>query len=450
MNSNTINGFSPLPLGEKIMQIRKAKGLSMENMACAIKKSQPFISRFERGEADCSAEELEAIKKFLEIENAPLFEHELKFYKSQMWVLHDLLNKTRYQEADALFHKLSSVRALPFEEELIMLHTMLEIRILMMEGTQKRHKESTEAAHETEKAAEEKLKAAEALINFDTASDEVLQLYHRNKGLIYVVKMDVMNKIKHFLKAIDYSTDNIPIDEMLYYHIGCAYLAIGKPFKAIMYLERAKALCLDGTSRILIHININIASACINTGELKEAEKLLKESLLHAESMDEVGGKMRIMMHMAELCSRANKHEESIGFLDQATEYAKNYTHALVNILWAKAENLFKLKRTNECNDVLAHAKKLAVGDELQTLMVETQIHRTTLDNDDSLHYLENEAIPYLKKRKGPFAFYAMDLCRELEAHYLKKRSKMKALIMAAIMRDIYEEAFYWDDGVLG
>jgi len=444
-----MNGFSTLPLGEKIMQIRKAKGLSMENVAHAIKKSQPFISRFERGEADCSAEELESIKKFLEIENAPLFEHELKFYKSQMWVLHDLLNKTRYPEADTLFRKLSSVRALPFEEELIMLHTMFEIRMLMMEGTQKRLKESTEAAHETEKAAEEKLKAAEALINFDTASDEVLQLYHRNKGLIYVVKMDEMNKIKHFLKAVDYSTDNIPIDVMLYYHIGCAYLTLGKPFKAIVYLERAKALCPDSTNRVLIHVNINIASACIDTGELKEAEKILKESLVHAESMDEVGGKMRIMMLMAGLCDRANKHEECIAFLDQATEYANNYTHALVNILWIKAYSLFKLKKTNECQDALTYAKKLAAGDELQTFMIEVQSHRTTLDNDDSLHYLESVAIPSLKKRKGTFAFYAIGLCKELEAHYLKKRSKMKALTIAAIMRDIYEEAFYWDDDAL-
>jgi len=445
-----MTGFSTLPLGKKIMQIRKSKGLSMENVAHAIKKSQPFISRFERGEADCSAEELESIKKFLEIENAPLFEHELKFYKSQLWVLHNLLIADRDPEAEALFQKLSSILDLPFEDDLQMLYTMFEIRMLLIKvGNRFPLPAKDKQKLEKKMVAEEKLKAAENLIDFGAASDEILQLYHCIKGSLCAHKMDIKGRIKHFLKALDHTTDNMPIDTRLYYYIGSSFISLGKPFKAMIYLEHSKLSERNSVNRYAIHINMSLALAYMCTGEYRKAEKMLAESLIQAESTGNKTHKMIILSYMGSLYNTTKQYEKSLNFFDQAIAYANNDNNAIVNLLCSKANSLRKLKRLDECSEVLAHARKLTNGDEHSIIDIETEGHCMTIDNSDSLQYLENVALPYFRKLKGVNALNAIEIYKELEAYYLKKRSKMKALTMAAIIRDIYEEAFYCDDDTL-
>jgi len=434
-----MNNNPSLTLGEKLMHVRKARGYSQENVAHALGKNRFFYQRIENEQTECDAETLAAIRKFLDIENAPLLGHELKFFKSQLWMIHDLLNADRYPEAEALFQKLSPILDLPFESDLQLLYTMFEIRMLLIEAGNKQMEEKRNIA-------EEKLKSVESLIDFNTASDEVLQLFHCIKGSLCARKRDYMGRIKHFLKAIDHTTDNMPIDARLYFYIGSSYISLGKPFKAMVYLEYSKMLDRNNTSRYANHTNINIALACMCTGAYKKAEKLLTESLIYAESINSEQSKKTILLYLGSLYNTTKQYEKSISFFDQAIAYANNDRRAVVSILCLKANSLCKLKKINEFHAVLAQARKSANGDEHYAIMIETESHCMTLDNSDSLHYLENIAIPYMMKSKGVSALNAIGICKDIEAHYLKKRSKMKALTMAATMRDIYEEAFFWDD----
>jgi len=69
--------------------------------------------------------------------------------------------------------------------------------------------------------------------------------------------------------------------------------------------------------------------------------------------------------------------------------------------------------------------------------------HRMTINNKESVEYLEEIAIPYFIKQGGWYLTAAAYLCKILEAHYRKKGAARKADAIAIIQRDIYREMIY-------
>ena len=110
MNSNT-----PLHIGEKIRQIRVAKGLSQDNLAYATGKSKAHISRLERGDSEIDDKTLAAIKEFLELPGAPLLEQELEVFRIRLWGWNELVSSRRTDEVIAQQKELSHITLLPFE-----------------------------------------------------------------------------------------------------------------------------------------------------------------------------------------------------------------------------------------------------------------------------------------------------------------------------------------------
>ena len=433
---------SNLSIGEKIKQIRSAKGISQENMARAIKSNQSYVYRLEQGQAECSAEMLTTIRKFLEIENAPLMEHEISMYRHRIWVWIGLLDTNRLAEAKDVQAELSSVLDLPFEHDLRFMFNMVKAAA---------HLKAFDMP-----AAMETMDGMDALA--DGASDGALYMYHRNKGIINALHGDSKSGLKHFLQATDFESDKIKIDWATLSNIGAQYLGLGRPYNAMIYLERAyKEFQGSHTYYAGPHITGSLASAYMYLGEYTNAKKLFNAAYDQAKS---IGNDIQIVLTLLNLglldikmgnyeqgverCNQALEHIQKSGLQDKKYTFNKGFKNSPQYImgLFNKGLGLLKMKEFEQCREVLAQGKALAKGDEKATIMFDTLGHFTTLKESNSEKYIEDIAIPYFMAGDGPDKLMILDLCKDLEAHYKKKRAKIKALSIAAIIRDIYEGMF--------
>ncbi|MCL2526873.1 MAG: helix-turn-helix transcriptional regulator [Defluviitaleaceae bacterium] len=431
-----MDNYSTLSLGEKIHEIRKAKGLSQENMAQALNANRMTVSRLERGEVECSAQNLAIIRKFLDIEKAPLLEHELALYRDRMQVWIELLRTARVAEARAMQEEMSVILDIPFEGGLYLLYLVTEALLLSMEYNVP--------------ATEEKLNVLEGLL--DNASDEILNLYHLNKGFHNAVAGDYKNALKHSFKAVEYAEACNRSDDIALYNIGQFYIALGKPYSAIIYFERAKAAFKgDLTNQRMSRLVQALAMCYLLIGETQKANKLADLSLAQARSLN---AKTRIAHALGIKGSvkyKMKMYEECIAIYDQALEYYKPLREAYVSVLVGKAKCLFMMKNYSEFKNVLRHGESVLYGgnpDAVTTVLdndiavlLNATSHLMTLDNVDSINYIQDVAIPHLRAG-GLSKFEALFYCNHLETHYTKKRAKTKANAIAAISRDIYREIY--------
>jgi len=428
-----MNHYSTLSLGEKIMHVRKAKGLSQENLAHALKRNRPFVQRIENGQAQCTAEMLAVIKKFLEIENAPLLERELALFRDQIWVLNDYSSADRTSEARAMLNEMSSILDLPFEQDLNLLYAMVEVRLLNIERNYI--------------AAEEKLSKVEPLIN--DPSNDVLALYHRNKGSLYLVRGDHKNGLRHLLKTLDLVSNNVKLDARILYFIGYSYICIGKPYQAMTFLEHAKKEFKEDLTHILgSNLNAMLAMSYWFIGSYNKAETLLEASIAQAKIIGSDFTVRQFLSYMGDLKAKVGNYNEALAYSDQALAYDHG-DRSITAILSNKAYCFVKMKEYAKCREVIEALKALAEGDEHTIMTYEAFEHIMTLNSSDSSAYIEDVIIPYFRAGGGGKKMFALDLCKELETHYKNKKSKIKALSMAATIREIYEEMFLLEDDLV-
>ena len=428
-----MTNFSKVGLGEKIRQLRIVKGLSQENIAHFIGRNRFFYQRIENEQVECDTDTLAAIKEYMQIENAPLLEHELQLYYDRIWVWNDLLTTKRLDEARAMQKELSIILDLPFETELSLLFAMTETRLLL--------------ADYNDSAAEEKLKAAEALL--EEASDEALLLYHFNKGLMYGTHGDFKNALKHSLRAHELTNDKVKLEAHILRAIGVCYVNLGKVTQAILFLERAKAKNTLGLANPFAQtIDYALASIYLAAGDYGKAKKLIDMSLTSAKNIGDEYYMGLAISNSALLYKKLGDYERALKLYDQALKYNKDKTIHYATALNNKMNCLRKMKEFAQCEELLKEAVPLAEGNEELTISFETQRHYLSKDDNDSIDYLENTALPYYRNAGGLMKFAALDLCDELEEHYKKRKAKTKANAIAAVARDILKELFMLDDGI--
>ncbi|MCL2361457.1 MAG: helix-turn-helix domain-containing protein [Defluviitaleaceae bacterium] len=431
-----MENYSTLSLGEKIYEIRKAKGLSQENMAQALNANRMTVSRMERGETECSAHNLAIIRKFLDIEKAPLLEHELVLYRNRLRVWIDFITKGRFADARVMNEEMSVILDLPFEHDLYLLYRLAEASFLCLEYNVQ--------------ASAEKLSIAEDLL--DNASHEALNLYHRNKGFICGYAGDFINSIKHSTKAVEHAEADKKNDTFALNNIGFAYMFLDKPYLAIIHFERSKALHQlkeDITSTTSGVIDGALCNCYLDVGANRKAEELLKPTIAYRKSVNDNLGIGASLLCMAIIKRRMKLYDECINLCDQALTYS--YGHAYANILITKAHCMFEMKKYDECREIITYGRamlresestavKYFMDSDNITLSFNAIEHLMTLDNNDSIDYIQNTVIPHF--RAGGNKFIAKEYCNILEAHYTKKRAKTKANAIAAISRDILLEIY--------
>ena len=417
-------------LGERIRQIRDAKGMSIETLAQEINSNKSTVSRMERGETSVSAENMAKIRKALDIEDAPLLENELEPYTSRIWVWYDMISADRLVEAKAMQGEMQVITHLPYEHNLIGIYMMTEARLLAKSGNPT--------------GMEERLNQVEQYLN--NASKELLHIYHRNMGYFLTATVASKSKpkeaLKHNLKALEYENDHIKADAQIYLNIGAGYYLVCDPVQSIIYLERAQRIMEPGRLNLAsAYIYGKLASTYTDMGKFATARRLLGTCIAVGKSLNADFILSYALKIMAKISIREEKHDEALEYILQAEKHTKDHPYMLTVVLIDKADILYKLKRTDESKALMTQIK--AQGNEEYNYAIDIQEHRHNINNSDSAKYLETVIIPTLiAEKNGESMFRALDICKELEAHYLKKNAKTKAMAIAVVARDIYAELF--------
>ena len=435
-----------IPLGEKIRQIRVSKDLTQAYMARVLDCSNTHVSRLEKGEVHCDSETLDAIKKALEIpKTTPLTEDELTVYKSQIWVWHEQLNSNRISDAQAMKDELASILHLPFERDLIVIYLMQEVQLLYMLESRIFMNDKVDII-EVIKALIEK---AEALLEImgDEASIEARHLYHKVMNVFYGRSLDYKNAIMHSIKAAEcyqYSSILKP-DSKLYGHIGYSYLNLGQPHYALLYSERA--LAADNNDPISTNwpnLRMLQASCYLALGELEKAKAIYEESFNRAKSINNKELIGITTVDLGNIEARMGRPKEAMKLFLQAEAMFDSSLNANANLLfmYIKAKCLLQMKQFKECEKVIEDGLSIAreAENELFAICLETLRHLINIKNPESQEYLEKVAIPYLRGSNSVAFYETLEICSALEKFYYKNRSKIKALNMVAVSRDILHE----------
>ena len=426
MNSN-------LPLGEKLKQIRRAQGLSQDNVAYAVDNHTSIISRIENGHIDSpSPDLLDAIRIFLGVQNAPLLPYEIELFNSRIQMWEALLDANRLDDAKAMQPELAQILSLPFEHDLILKYKMLEVRFFFKQ--------------EKFAAAEENFIQAEPLLPY--ASSDTQILYYSNKAFLYQTKGDYKTSYKYYQETLKLFGDKPPLARILE---ATAYICcfLGKYHHGIRYIQHARVLYEgDQTNPRGYHLDENLALCYAAVGETKKAEALLDMSYRQAILNGNEIQQGITLLNISIIASRRGEYDKALEQHDKVLElFTKNMSIIVahdkslyVMAVFSKAALQAKLSMDN--SDTIALGRPLAEGNETLTIMLDAAHHLSNLGNTDSEKYLENIAIPHLMQFRPNDKSLHLELCRKLEAHYKKKKSKTKAAYMAAIIRDIYEEMF--------
>ena len=437
--------ISKLSLGEKLRQVRKHKELSLANVAHDTKLSESTIGRIERGEdvgGTPTPEQLVAIKKALGIPNAPLLDYEVETYESRLWYVLELLHGERYQEAKDIIQDLAVILELPFEGDLSAILLLLHARLLMLEsdgGT----------------IPEEAIKKIDKVDTYIAEAgyhirDEVLYWFHFNKCRYYLTQVDYKKALEHGLKILDYGRTGQRTDAAVWRNIGTAYYYCGQLFHASKYFEQAVSVATrDTPSGQNSLLKLTLATCYIHTRELDKAQKLLEEAHALATSTNNKWYISIALLELGKISHIRGNYDDAIALYDQALAGQKecNATFYVQGLLY-KGVTLIRKKQLTECEklinegrDIISiHKENIYAYDTMLIYFTNLQ-HRANLKDRNSVDYLENVAIPYYRKT-GP-KFEALEICRELEEHYKKQRSKMKELTVVAVMRDILLETMY-------
>ncbi|MCL2361439.1 MAG: helix-turn-helix domain-containing protein [Defluviitaleaceae bacterium] len=427
---------SKLTLGQKLKMIRDIKGFTQGFVAQKIKRNTMYVSRLESGQADCSNTMLVEIKKAMQIENAPLLEHELIVYRNRLIVCNDLLNAGRTYDAREAYINLFPLYILSYEQDLAFLHSMTEVRLLFQENNFL--------------AGEERLIAAEAYL--DKIGNDGFHLYHYNKAKLYIYNCDNKNALRHLLKAHAIKSDDFRNEIQLLLDIGICYCDMGRPLLAIVYLERVSILTRDERcSSFQAYINLALAASYFSINELTRAKNLYENAILYMRAINDTKMLCDSLGNLGMLYCFMGNPEDGLALCNEALIYYNDlhleqqllYERLLISRAWC----LLKLKAHLQCKDVLMEGRDLTGGK--LGIMFDALGHLMTLDEISSTDYIETVAIPFFGKSDFVNRYYAIHFCDILESHYVKRKSLKKAKIIASISRDIYKEMLRVSDDTI-
>jgi len=409
-------------LGEKIMQIRTAKDLTQENLAYGIGRNAVFISRIENGQVEITPETLTRIRAYLSIEAAPLLEYERAIYKNRLWVWRGVINARRFAEAQDMQGDLSCILHLPFESDLIIMYQMIESLMLLRQRDYA--------------AVSERLGHAEASIN--DMSNEALYLYHYTKGLLYYHQGNTAKAIEHTHKSLDIVTPDMKEDALLLTNLGDMYNNLGKPFQALSFFQQAQLVYIgDHTNPLGAMLNAVTAACHYQIGDYKKAKQMYETALAHARTINDPTVIATLLSDLALAHMKLGSHNEALILCEESLILAKNVKRQYIISLSCKARILMSTNQMSKAKDVIKEGQSLAAGEmEMFKIVFETLSHLMTLNLDESTTYLETVAIPYLRGTLQNFM--ALEICDALEAHYKKKKAKIKSLTIGVVARDIY------------
>jgi len=412
-------------LGEKIKEIRRYLGLSQENIAHSTGSSVATISRIERGQAECSAEMLRAIKTAMGVDMAPLMDDELVSYHERLYVWGQLMADRRMDEALDMRQDLSVIQNLPYELGMNLLYKQFDIYLQLTEGKYD--------------AASKGLD--EIAGGFNDFTGEQKYHYYSAQSTLYFRREDYCNGLAMSLKCLELKEHWRGNLASVYYRVATNYSGLNRPFAAIIYLEEARRhhKTDDRLSILGVFIDHVLSANLLCIGELDRAKPLLDAALLRAEGIGrKMGRKKYIGMILHQLgiyWRKKNDNTQALAYFDRAFEFFWPGGLDYLENCYQKARVLIGERRHDEARGLIDEAMR-AERHVKFFVMYEGLLHLMTLRETESQEYLQHTVIPYLISKHE--YFISLDFCEQLEEQYKKNGNGRKPLEIAAVARDIY------------
>jgi len=269
-------------------------------------------------------------------------------------------------------------------------------------------------------------------------------MYHRVKGCVCYIQRENEKALHHFLKTYDINSGILKADAQISASIGSVYMLLGNPHRAIQHLERT--LTEAGIERIQ-HLRARILSCLTQcyryTGEYTKAKKVGEEAHTHYKSICDDLFTGKALSQIGHVHRYSGDFEEALNYYNQALVYSKDAYFDYVGTLLRKAICLRKTKKNALAKEALDECLAVANANKISTMDIDVQYHLMTISNAESADFIQKEAIPFFINYSGQGKFTALNICRELEAHYKAKGATKKVLEVSAIIRDIYETIIY-------
>ncbi|MCL2362077.1 MAG: helix-turn-helix domain-containing protein [Defluviitaleaceae bacterium] len=420
-----------MPVGNKILNLRKQLGVTQVEIAEAIGVRRDKIGDVENGLDEYTERQLQKIREYFNIVGLPLNTQECVIFYRHLYYLRNYVRTKRLQEARDILNKLLHIDNLePCDPDMVMLCKMFEIQLLIAEGYYL--------------DAEKKLD----LYDPEKMHNENQYHYYYNRGYLSLCNEDYDSGLEYLLKTYELKEVNENLlpedDERLYYHLAQCYTYLEIPYRAIDFVQKAREVCSeDRIPNYNLYLNRTLARNYINTNQLVKAEKLLEKCIIEYKCTRDNALIGNTLFCFGCLHKKTENWTTAIMYFNDALSYAPEGTITYYAALYNKIYCIIQTRAFPDAKKILNEAKTMCKADLLWKNNFEalhcylTIYERVSIKNDKECDYIINTAIPHFYENHDYFT--AIEYCKLLERHYRKIKSNMNSLLMANEMLKIYE-----------
>jgi len=423
-----------LPVGEKILRLRKQHGISQNELAFIIRVLKEKVILVENGEGEYTNAELQLVKKHFGLEELPLTEHECDIFYKRLYHMRSLIRAKRLSEARDIQNELDNIDNLePCDPDMVMLSKMFEIQLKIAEGLY--------------------TSAEKELDYYDSSgmNSENVYHYYYNKGYLCICKRDLEKGLEHLLRAyrlIEIYDGLLPEeDERLYYHLAICYTYLEIPYRSLFFAQKAKAICMnERIPNYSLHINRVLALNYAYTNQFEEAKKILEKCLDEYKTVKDdllIGYTLLSFGYMYRQSKNWSIAKE---YFNSALCCLSKGTVSYFSALYGKINCLIQTNAFIEAGQLLEDATNMCKGDNLWLIYFESLqqylriSENISINNDRACNYIKTKALPHLYANRD--YFIAIVYCRLLEQHYEKTNRTTESLQMIKEIMKIYERCY--------
>ena len=363
----------------KIQTMRKSCGMTREDLAKLTNYSLSSITKLENGTRNISPEMLIVLKNAMGYTDVPITEEEVVSFRKNLHDIHDAIKHSHLDESREKLNNMQDIITKCFEDEFRILHCLFDSYLLIREY----------------KHGDAKNKLETLTDKIDTFTDKQKYFYHYfYAGSIY---KDYRTSIRHFLQAEEIAKKMGKLEVRLYYSLSNIYSRIDYSPKAITYGELALKMAQTSPDKAyLLHIESTVAFGYSRIGCYQLALDGLHECILR-EKFFENKRELQVAYHnlgcvyfyMEDYINAINYFNKALKCCDVGSWSFLNNKLYIAYILISENKNDKALALIDE---VLPFAQNI----EDMLLLLQSAKHSLSLNETESLNYIENTTIPQL------------------------------------------------------
>jgi tetratricopeptide (TPR) repeat protein len=327
----------------------------------------------------------------------------------------------------------------PCDNDLPILYRIFEIPLLLVERNLD--------------CAKEKLNYLETI--YDKMNTEQQYYYIFYVGSYYSFCDNYEEALIYFEKALDIMKHNKDFPkneaknevERLYYSLVLCYTELEYPNRAMMFLRKILETNPEGETTVAsLGIDIMTAINFYKNGEYDEAEELLDDCLLRADSLDNDFFVGLVFKNLGNIHRLQEKWEIALEFYDRALNIFIENTAYHNWALYSKILCMTGLRKFSAIERMIKQLKSSAKENDSLLILLETAMHIAHLNrnvthyNKNAVDYIKNYSIPFFIKNNQRLE--AINCYKLLDYHFFRTSGREKSLEANREIIKLYERMF--------